>query len=335
MTDYYANAIRGNPGISYRDYIIDSSLTYTIPDGGCKVTAQYSNGAGWSTVSQSLLQNIKTNRLREVTTLTPPEDSGSGPITVKARINVDFDTSDTRPNFSIGMVGLLGFNFTTTHHQPLRINIIIESGDIGDLDTHTFVYIIPNQKGDWARNKRFSINNYLIPTLWDNKPIKKVRKVTIEFDVGNIVLSVGRLWVGNFMPVCFDSDWSITLDNPSKINYSSGLDAHVVEQRRRRRGSFPISDIKDEDVHPSEQGMFSSTGFVNFSDMQLQTGKDYPLIVAHRYPFEGSLTDNPDGAPDAITPNIYALFGLMSKDMSIQHVNGPLYQTQIDVVELI
>jgi len=130
------------------------------------------------------------------------------------------------------------------------------------------------------------------------------------------------------MPVCFDADWGGAVDNPSQINYSGGLDAHPVEQRRRRRMSYPIENILQNQAFTSIEHIDTGYPFTTFSDMQLQCGKDYPLVVSHR-------RERNESEPDRIFPDPYVLFGLMSKDMSLQHVSGPLYQTQIDVVELI
>jgi len=214
--------------------------------------------------------------------------------------------------------------------------LIIEVNPGADTYTYNIINLVGTNS---VVNSRFSLNSLFMPILYNGELNHDAEEITVKFvikfigpDLLDLVnynqFKIGRLWLGNYMPVCFDADWSITLDNPSQINYSAGLDAHPIEQRRRRRGSFPIGNILQSDAMTSPAAIDTGYPYTTFSDMQLQCGKDYPLVVAHR-------RERNDTSPDFIYPDPYVLFGLMSKDMQIQHVDGPLYQTQIDVVELI
>lgn len=327
------------PGISYRDYVQDG---YIIP-GGSGSSARLTLAAGTSIT----LENIKTNRLRELAVIRCVPSATNA---ISARIKLDNPgiTHAGYSTFDIGSIGL--FNISTDIPKIKKdypdstftqgINIRVTRADTTVVDFfHSFTETVDYKN----KNKRYSLNNILIPTLVGGQQI--VDALSVEITIGLSVdstapgaptpiltnydqITIGRLWIGNYMPVCFDAPWSITLDNPSKINYSAGLDAHAVEQRRRRRGSFPIESIVQNDAMTSITDIDSGFPFASFSDMQLQCGKDYPLVVSHR-------RERNESHPDRIYPDPYVLFGLMSKDMQIQHVDGPLYQTQIDVVELI
>jgi len=324
------------PGISYRDYVQDS-VTWDGTGGGPPQELSICVDGDDS----DFIENAKNNRLRETAKWIFPN------------ININDYTSEIviyhnslfPPNHAgfktqdIGSIGL--FNVSCSAYETM-VSVEIESyititlTDESDTD---YVYEHEITNFFKRQNQRYQLRNIFIPVLdGNNEQRTDIKKVTIElkhvFISGSrpspslFDITIGRLWVGNFMPVCFDADWGGAVDNPSQINYSGGLDAHPVEQRRRRKKSYPIEEIDQSQAYTSITDIDTGYPFATFSDMQLQCGKDYPLVVSHR-------RERNESHPERIYPDPYVMFGLMSKDMDLIHVDGPLYQTQIDVVELI
>jgi len=324
------------PGISYRDYVQDSTLYTgaTRPTGNVtlKVQVKNSSGGAYTDLVNDTVKNISTNRMREQL-VADDINAIRFDLRMESGDNSHAGFKDFFESQCLAFLGIDGKAYSIGPGYEFMSRPLSVKAEVTFLYTGsaTFDFIVMSNSLT-LNNKRVNHKYYVAPILYDGST-NRVKSIVITISLLNRPLDqfdfrISRLWVGNFMPICFASDWSITLDNPSKINYSSGLDAHVVEQRRRRRGSFPIENIKQDDAMTSIDDISSGLSFTSFSDMQLQTGKDYPLIVSHR-------RERNEASPTEIYPDPYALFGLMSKDMSIQHVSGPLYQTQIDVVELI
>ena len=337
------------PGLSYRDYVQDAVLD----DGSPAPESVFitTTAGGIAPETYIWLKNATNNIPREKSKIDPILiNLTSTLIEYRASITLTSTLSSFESvthagylTMDIGSLGLFNVASNIYDYETSTISVattltigVVELGG----GSHVYDYDISEVLRKKNQNIRYSLNNIFIPLLDSNNEQRtNIDKVVVQIDFAitkdiadslppDPYLTLGRLWIGNYMPVSFDAPWGIAVDNPAKINESAGLDAHPIQQRRRRRVTYPISSIEKDDAFTTIEDLISDEPFASFSDMQLQCGKDYPIVMSHQ-----RLRN--ESSPELIYPDPYVIYGLVSKDITMTHVSGPLHQTEIQVKELI
>lgn len=249
------------------------------------------------------LLNMQTERPREVSRITP---DGSNEVRLYVKWGGVFNTNLA---LNLGCIGLINHNLGVDSNALMDVYVYDSV-----LTLHTFTDLPLKYNGSgglsgYQNTELAGVNSFSIL----EGSVDDAVEVTIVLKNITSDLDIGRFWVGDYMPVSFDRDWNIGYSSKSNVNYSSGLDAHSVYSRRRKKGSFPVSHIKKVDALGPGQ---------TFQDLALKAGSDSEIVVIPR------AENNED-------INHIGIYGLVQKDISINHQGGNLFQTQIDVLELI
>jgi len=288
------------PGISYRDWFKRAE------SGGQLQNSVY---VGTQVLP---LENAQTPRLREYASFS------SSAVGIRMNFNGGVLTSNewTGENgLTVGCVGLFNINFGLG--GSARVKVYANNNNSTPVMNKNYIILA-------ATNYNLEHTQTNLFLVFD-QVYTNVQRVEIELQSSINFDMIGRIWVGNYLDVDFDSGWSIGLDTKSQVNYSQGRDAHPIFRRRKRKASFPVSMLNFEQAFGVHSG-----GTINnvstFNDMFMTAGKDSEIVV-QPISTDFSQADHP--------PLPTTIYGLMSKDPALIKQAGDNYETLIDVVELI
>lgn len=291
-------------GISYRDWV-------ALSDAYSEFTIQAKSG----TTLLTSIDNCKTPRLNEVTRI----DGSSGTIQVLFNSDADGENPVTFSNaMKVGCVYVGGIYPNGASATTRAVQVEVSLYDSSATLVGNVIQNVGPEGSPYAYRRDESA---LI--VFDDE-VEDVTRVEIEID-GFVASSVdvGRIWVGNWLHLCFDSGWTCGAVSAGNVNYSSGLDAHPIYKPKRRKGKFPISLIEFEDAYGDVDAIIESDRVNSLMDAALQCGEDSEMIIMYR---TGIATTQPQRQ---------SIYGLLTKDIELPHEGGDYFETEINILELI
>ena len=252
------------------------------------------------------INNLRTPRLRQISRITPVTN-GVSDRTTKYQIDMstmslNYNEHNYQEYMEIGCIAFLACNTTICSACDVTVELYNALDVLVATETINFPFVVGRRTQDMY---------FVLSQIYSS--IKKVKVELVQSSPAGPTLDFGRLWIGNYMEVDFDSDYGFSYGSGAKESLSSGNDSYLNYKTPRKEMDFNFSFIDESDVYNTDVSCEAFSKYVS-------TNRDLVVLP---------------NVTNGDVHNESAIYGKLKKPVLISHNKGSLFDSSIDVIQLV